>query len=131
MRLLEHYLTDLTTALNGRVLKAGDILNNRYRRTFTTLTDAASIALDLANNNFYRLTLAGNRTLANPTNKPASGDRQVFIIEIVQDGTGGRTLAFGTDYVLSVTPILNSAANAVTHLTCIATDNLIYVVGYA
>jgi hypothetical protein len=115
----------------GYVESTGGVLNGEFRRTLTTLTDATSIALDLDLNNFYRVVLGGNRTLANPTNKPASGDRQVFILEVVQDGSGGRTLAFGTDYVLSVTPVLNSAINAVTHITCIATNNLIYVVGYA
>lgn len=119
------------TALAAKVNDNGDILNGAYDRTLTTLTDAASIALNLASNNFYQVTLGGNRTLANPTNKPAAGNRQVIILEVVQDGVGGRTLSFGGDYVLSVTPVLNSAANAVTHITLIATDNLIYVVGYA
>lgn len=120
------------TAAGGKVNNTGsNSLNARYIRQFTALTDAASISLDLNTNNFYRVVLGGNRTLANPTNKPTSGNRQVFILEVVQDGTGGRTLSFGTDYVLSVTPILNSPANAVTHLVLIATDTLIYVVGYA
>jgi len=125
------YVIPTTTALAAKVEDTGDILNGAYDRTFTTLTDAASIALNLASNNFYRVVLGGNRTLANPTNKPAAGDRQVFIVEVVQDGTGGRTLAFGGDYVLSVTPVLNSAINAVTHITFIATNTSIYVVGYA
>ena len=123
--------TDLNTVLGTKVDDTGDILNGRYRRTFITLTDAASIALNLNSNNFYRLVLGGNRTLANPTNKPASGDRQVFILEVVQDGTGGRTLAFGADYVLSVTPVLNPAINSTTYIALIAQNNQIYVVGYA
>ncbi len=125
------YVIPTTAALAAKVNDTGDILTGSYDRTLTTLTDAASIALNLASNNFYRVVLGGNRTLANPTNKPASGDRQIIILEVVQDATGGRTLAFGGDYVLSVTPVLNSAANAVTHITLIATNTSIYVVGYA
>lgn len=61
----------------------------------TTLTDAASISWNLASNQVATVTLAGNRTLANPTNK-VNGN--VYILVVKQDATGGRTLSFGTDY---------------------------------
>ena len=61
----------------------------------TTLTDAASIAWNLASNQVATVTLAGNRALANPTNK-VNGN--VYILVVKQDATGGRTLSFGTDY---------------------------------
>ena len=60
-----------------------------------TLTDAASIALDLATGNNFTVTLAGNRTLENPTNAVAGQTGQMYVI---QDGTGSRTLAFGSNY---------------------------------
>lgn len=65
-----------------------------------TLTDAANIATDAALSNHFRVTLGGNRTLDNPTN-PQDGQKATW--EIIQDGTGSRTLtlgsafAFGTD----------------------------------
>jgi hypothetical protein len=63
--------------------------------TPVTLTDAASIALDLATGNNFTVTLAGNRTLENPTNAVAGQTGQMYVI---QDGTGSRTLAFGSNY---------------------------------
>lgn len=61
----------------------------------TTLTDGANIAWDLSANQVARVTLGGNRTLSNPTNKV---DGNVYILVVKQDGTGGRTLAFSSDY---------------------------------
>ena len=63
--------------------------------TPVTLTDATSIALDLATGNNFTVTLAGNRTLENPTNAVAGQTGQIYVI---QDGTGSRTLAFGSNY---------------------------------
>lgn len=123
--------TDLQTALDDKVNDSGDTLTGGYKRTYTTLTDASSIAIDLSLNNFFRVTITGDQVLANPTNKPASGDRQVIILEVVQDATGGWTLDFDSDYVQLVTPVLNDASNAVSFITLIATNSTIYVVGYA
>lgn len=54
----------------------------------TTLTDGATVTLDASLGRTFRVTLAGNRTLAlsNAT------DGQVIDIEVTQDGTGSRTL---------------------------------------
>lgn len=77
----------------------------------TTLTDAATIATDASLGNHFRVTLGGNRTLGQPTN-PTDG--QKIIYEIIQDGTGSRTLAynsvfaFGTDVA---SPTLTTTAN--------------------
>ncbi|MFD1189759.1 hypothetical protein [Phenylobacterium conjunctum] len=60
-----------------------------------TLTDAATIAVDMSTFVNATVTLGGNRTLGNPTNaKPGQTGR----IRVVQDGTGGRTLAFGSNW---------------------------------
>lgn len=73
--------------------------NNTYtkaqRGAKTTMTDGATITPDFAASNNHKVTLAGNRTLANPTNIAAE---QSGYIEIVQDGTGSRTLALGSYY---------------------------------
>jgi len=60
-----------------------------------TLTDAASIALDMSSGFDFTVTLGGNRTLANATNTKVG---QRGRIRVVQDGTGSRTLSFGTSY---------------------------------
>ena len=60
----------------------------------------------------FLVTLTGNRTLANPTS-PTAG--QTGIIYVKQDGTGSRTLAFGSSYNFSggTPPTLSTNANAV------------------
>lgn len=55
------------------------------------LTDAATIATNAAEANSFHVTLAGNRTMGAPTN-PSIGQQIVYTI--IQDGTGGRTLAW-------------------------------------
>lgn len=59
------------------------------------LTDAATIALDLGTGLNFGVTLAGNRTLGNPTNAKVG---QTGVIRLAQDATGSRTLSYGTAY---------------------------------
>jgi hypothetical protein len=75
------------------------------------LTDGATITPDFAVNNSFTVTLGGNRTLANPTNLVA-GQSGVFIIN--QDGTGSRTLAYGSyyDFGGGTAPTLTTTASA-------------------
>lgn len=61
----------------------------------STLTDGTNISWDLSANQVARVTLGGNRTLSNPTNKV---EGNVYILIVKQDGTGGRTLSFSSDY---------------------------------
>lgn len=82
------------------------------RGEITTLTDGANISIDLADSNNFTVTLAGNRTLDNPSNIVAGQSGSIFI---VQDGTGSRTLAFGSyyDFAGGTAPTLSTAASAV------------------
>lgn len=82
------------------------------RGTITTLTDGATITPDFSASNNYTVTLAGNRTLANPSNLTAGQSGSIFI---VQDGTGSRTLSFGSywDFAGASAPTLTTDANAV------------------
>jgi hypothetical protein len=78
----------------------------------TTLVDAATIAVDASKGFNYQVTLAGNRTLGAPTNP--LGDGQIINVRFIQDGTGGRTLAFNAIYVFQTeTPVLQTAIGAV------------------
>ena len=76
-----------------------------------TLTDVANIALDLSTGFDFTVTLAGNRTLNNPTNAKVG---QRGRIRVVQDGTGSRTLSFGSNYefVAGTAPTLTTTASA-------------------
>jgi hypothetical protein len=82
------------------------------RAEITTLTDGANVSLDLALSNNYTVTLGGNRTLDNPSNVVAGQSGSIFV---VQDATGSRTLAYGSDYEFAggTAPTLSTAANAV------------------
>ena len=76
------------------------------------LTDAATITPDLATSCNFSVTLAGNRTLANPSNITAGQSGSIFV---TQDGTGSRTLAFGSywDFAGGTAPTLTTTASAV------------------
>jgi hypothetical protein len=76
-----------------------------------TLTDAASIAVDFSTGFDFVVTLGGNRSLANGSGLKVG---QRGRIRVVQDGTGSRTLSFGTDYEFTggVAPVLSTAASA-------------------
>lgn len=126
-------------------LQSGDTING-YAQTgatntftgaqignITTLTDGATITPNFAANNSFTVTLGGNRTLANPTNLVAG---QSGVIIINQDGTGGRTLAYGSyyDFGGGTAPTLTTTASAqdmiayfvvsTTRINCVFTGDL-------
>lgn len=81
----------------------------------TTLTDGATVNWDLAANQVCNLTIAGNRTMAAPTNNVQGA---TYILRVVQDGTGGRTLTWNAEFIWGAAgaPDLASAAADVTVL---------------
>lgn len=84
-----------------------------------SLTDAATINWDLSSAQVAKVTLAGNRTLANPTNMRDGG---VYILLVTQDGTGSRTLGYGSAYKFpgNANPVLTTTANRTDVLTFIS-----------
>lgn len=74
------------------------------------LADAAVITPDFAAAKFFTVTLGGNRTLANPVNVAPGG----YLLRVKQDGTGGRTLAWGNRFRFPAgqIPLLSTAAGA-------------------
>ena len=76
------------------------------------LSDGTNISVDLNAGQNFTVTLAGNRTLDNPTNCVAG---QVGSIFVVQDSTGSRTLAYGTswDFPGGTAPTLSTDAAAI------------------
>ena len=130
-----------TKATGLPVIYDADTTKNDVVNTFTAaqsgsitgLTDGANISVNLALNNHYSVTLAGNRTLDNPTNIVAGTSGSFFI---TQDGTGSRTLSYGSyyDFAGGTAPTLTTTAAAVdridyiarttTSLHCVFTGNL-------
>ena len=103
----------VTAASSGGVsLDTANTWTKGQRGEVTALTDAATITPDLNDSNNYSVVLAGNRTLANPTNCTAGQSGSIFI---VQDGTGSRTLSWGSywDFAGGTAPTLTTTAAAV------------------
>jgi len=82
------------------------------RGAITALVDDVTITPDMDDTNNFSVTLGGNRTLANPTNITVG---QVGSIFVSQDGTGSRTLAYGSywDFIAATAPVLTTTASAV------------------
>lgn len=97
---------------NNAVTNVAQSFTAAQRGSVSALTDGATITPDFAVANNFSVTLGGNRTLANPTNLVAG---QSGVIKITQDGTGSRTLAFGSywDWAAGTAPTLTTTANAV------------------
>ena len=88
------------------------------RASSSTLTDAATIAIDLSLNNDFNVILGGNRTLGIPTNPPVSPAQQTGTIDVRQDATGSRTLAYSWPYSFgsSTAPTLSTGKGALDQL---------------
>lgn len=94
---------------------SSDQLEGRFAVEIATLTDGATITPDFGANQNFTVTLGGNRTLANPSNMVVGQTGSIFL---VQDGTGSRTLSFGTSYDFAggTAPTLTTTASAVDRL---------------
>jgi len=103
-----------TTGVSAKLYVNGNSASNIY-----ALTDGATITPDFSTGNNFSVTLGGNRTLANPTNMTVG---QSGVIYITQDGTGSRTLSYGSywKFPSGTAPTLTTTASA--------TDALFYVV---
>ena len=83
--------------VDADVSDAAAIKLTKSAAVVTGLTDQATITTDAAAGTIFTVTLAGNRTLANPTN---SVDGMKRIWRFKQDATGSRTISLGTDFRL-------------------------------
>lgn len=88
----------------------------------TTATDGSTVTFNLSNSNIQTVTLEGNRTLA--LSNASTG--QCFILRLVQDGTGSRTVTwFSTiKWPYGTTPTLTTTASKtdVFGFICTGTD---------
>ena len=81
---------------SAKALTASDIADDlitsaKLNYSESTLTDQATITWDASTQDVCKVTLAGNRTLAAPTNNTTG---QFISILVIQDGTGSRTLTW-------------------------------------
>ena len=94
------------------VTNAAQTFTAAQRGSIATVAQAATITLNMDGSNNYALTLNQNVTIANPVNLTAGQSGSIFL---VQDGTGSRTAAWGSnwDFAGGTAPVLTTAANAV------------------
>lgn len=105
-------LTTATAGTDYAGIDTAQTFTKGQRGEITALTDGATITPDLADSNNFSVTLGGNRTLANPSNIVAGQSGSFFIS---QDGTGSRTLAYGSyyDFAGGTAPTISTTASAV------------------
>lgn len=105
----------------GNGLFTGEV--NQQVKTLTV--SGGNVTIDLSEGNRFRVVLTANATLQ-VTNLPTSGQVQDFIIEVVQDGTGGRTLAASGTFAWpgeGTIPSITTTANATNIIAGYATNS--------
>ena len=115
---------DVTDATNvasaGALMKSGGTMTGSAQgSTDTDTSNTGSVTLNFTTNQNFVLTLTGNVTLANPSTETVG---QSGFITFIQDSTGGRTVALGTDYETA------GGAGLTLTSTASATDIVPYVV---
>jgi len=130
---LSDFNTYFNSSLSFPALTSANTFSATQSGSITALSDGTNISVNLAANNHFSVTLAGNRTLDNPSNIVAGTSGSFFI---TQDGTGSRTLSYGSQYDFAggTAPTLTTTAAAVdridyiarttTSLHCVFTGNL-------
>lgn len=91
----------------------------------TTVTTSGSYVADLSTYNSFSITISGDFTMENPTTETVMG---TGLISIRQDGTGGHTITFGTNWNFPAgAPVINTTADAwnVFRYTVLATNIII------
>lgn len=97
------------SSLGAAALASAQTFSGAQGGAITTLTDGSTITPDFSLNNNFKVTLGGNRTLANPSNLVAGRDMS-GCIDIHQDATGSRTLAYawGWNFPSGTVPVLST-----------------------
>jgi len=91
-----------------------------------SLSDGANIAWDMSSGIDFTVTLGGNRHLDNPTNTQVGKKGR---IRVVQDGSGSRTLIFGTNFEFAggTNTAMSTANNAedILYYDCISSSRIL------
>jgi uncharacterized protein (DUF2141 family) len=121
---------DITTSGQIKLninLSTANLWTGQQNFSTATLTDGATINWNLNTQQVARVTLGGNRTIANPTNLVDGG---TYVLEIVQDATGSRTITWGANYKWlnngGSAPTLSSTANVVDVLSFMSDGTYMY-----
>jgi hypothetical protein len=96
----------------------------------TLAYSGTNVPVNAALGTHFRLTATNNFLLQNPV---GASDAQRMTFEIIQDATGGRTLAFGNAFRFGTDiPVINltTNANGRDFLACVCSGTNFYVVGW-
>jgi hypothetical protein len=110
---------DGVLATNALPKAGGTMTGAVIGSTNTDASNTGNVTLDFSANQNFVLTLQGATTLVNPSTETVG---QSGFITFIQDGTGGRTVALGTDYETA------GAAGITLSTAASATDIVPYVV---
>jgi hypothetical protein len=105
------------TTLNGTTTDRSNALSQ-------TLTDGATINWNTSLGRVATVTLGGARAMAAATNQKVG----TYILRVVQDGTGGRTLTWNGNYkwTAQTAPVLSTAIGAVDIITFFSDGSKMY-----
>ena len=100
-------------------------LTSQQYAVMQTLVDGTNIDWDLNTKQVAMVTIAGDRTLNNPTNMKAGA---TYILEVIQGSGGSHLLNFGDNYVWAdgIAPVLGTAIGAVNILTFLCDGTKMY-----
>jgi hypothetical protein len=95
----------------------------------SALTSGSTITPVFSASNNFAVTLGTNAMLANPSSGIVAGTTYHFIV--AQDGTGSRTLAYGSNYKWpgGTAPTLSTAAGAIDMISCYVNDTSHFLCG--
>jgi hypothetical protein len=96
---------------------AGTVVQNTFTGVtnaypYTAITDGATVTINCQVADSQSVTIAGNRTMAAPTN-PADG-QQIDLL-VIQDATGGRTLTWNAAFLFenNAAPVLSTVPGGI------------------
>tara|TARA_R110001632_G_scaffold16032_1_gene52325 strand:- start:222 stop:686 length:465 start_codon:yes stop_codon:yes gene_type:complete len=99
-----------TNSVTGVKITDNVISGEKLLFTEITLTDGSTISWNAATAEVCKVTLAGNRTMAAPSNSTTG---QFISILVIQDGTGGRTISWNAvfEFTTDTAPTLTATAS--------------------
>jgi hypothetical protein len=107
---IQHAGSDKLATTSSGVDVTGQVLADKAYIAEATLTDGATISWNMSTQSVAKVTLGGNRTLSAPTNGSTG---QFCSINVIQDGTGSRTLTWNAvfEFKDDTAPTLTTTAS--------------------